>query len=84
MPRVNSSNVGVMAGERIRHCVQTTRSVLHREIEAEELANPLVLRNGGQTLVKQKFETVVICVNQEGTPPEVGTPMAHCPINSCS
>ena len=56
-----------MAGERICHRVQAYRPILHRELEAEELANPLVLQNGGQTLVKQKFETVVILTNQEGT-----------------
>jgi len=31
----------------ICHGVQTPRAVLHREVEAEELADPLVLRNGG-------------------------------------
>ena len=68
----------VLAREGIHHRVQTPRTILHSEVKAEELADPLMLRNSGQALVKQKFETVVVSTNQEVVPPQVWTPMMNC------
>ena len=36
-----------------------------------------MLWNGRQTLIKQKFETVVVSANQEGAPPQIRAPVAH-------
>ena len=36
-----------------------------------------MLRNGGQALVQEVFQAVVICPNGEAAPPEVWTPVTH-------
>jgi hypothetical protein len=36
-----------------------------------------VLRYGGEALVQQELEAVVIHVNAEGSPPQIGPPVAH-------
>jgi len=38
-------------GEGVRGDVEAARAVLHSEVEAEQLADPLVLRNGGEPLI---------------------------------
>lgn len=53
----------VTAGEGVGDGVKTSRLVLHREIQAKEFVDPLMLRNSGQPLVKQKLETIVISTN---------------------
>jgi hypothetical protein len=42
----------VALGKSIDHRVGSTGLVLHREVEVEEFAHPLMLRYGGETLVE--------------------------------
>ena len=42
----------VIAGQRVGHGVGVARVVLDREIEAEQLAHPMVLPNGCQALIE--------------------------------
>jgi hypothetical protein len=42
----------VASGEGVGVDVGGTGPVLHREVETEKLANPMVLRNGGEALIK--------------------------------
>jgi hypothetical protein len=48
------------------------------EVEAEELAGPLVLGNRRQLLIKQEFEAKMVNADEKRVAPEVGTPMADC------
>jgi hypothetical protein len=50
----------VAPGQSVGHSVGVARFVLHREVEAQELAHPMMLWNGGEALVEQKFETEVV------------------------
>jgi hypothetical protein len=43
--RILHGGLGVAARQGIRYDVQAPRPILHREVEAEKLANSLVLRN---------------------------------------
>jgi hypothetical protein len=45
------------------------RTILDGEVKAKELADPLVLRYGGEALVQQELEAVLIRVNAKGSPP---------------
>jgi hypothetical protein len=69
--------LSVTTGEGFDDRVEKARTVLDGEIEAEELVDPLVLRNGGEPLVWQELQVVVIRANMESSPPEIGPPMAH-------
>jgi hypothetical protein len=60
---------GVAAGEGVGHCVRCSRLVLDGEVETEELAHPMVLRNGGQALVEKVLEAVVVRFDDEAAPP---------------
>jgi hypothetical protein len=68
---------GVAHGQRVGDDVRRARLVLDGEIEAQQLANPKVLRNGGQALVQQILQDVVICLDCETAPPEVWPLVAH-------
>ena len=46
--------------------------VLYGEFEAEESAHPLVLRDGGQPLIQQVLEAVVVGLDHKAAPLEVG------------
>ena len=41
--------------------------VLHGEVEAEKLADPLVLGNGGQALIQHKLQGIMICADDDVT-----------------
>jgi hypothetical protein len=53
--------VGVAMREGVGHRICGTGLVLDSEVESEELAGPMVLRDRRETLVKKKFEAVVVC-----------------------
>jgi hypothetical protein len=68
---------GVALGQRVGNGVRRARLVLDGEVEAQQLANPVVLRNGGQALVQQILQAVVIRLDCETAPLEVWPPVAH-------
>jgi hypothetical protein len=67
----------VTAGEGIGDDVRGARPVLHREIEAEELADPVVLRNGDETLVEEVLQVVVVGLDDEVPSPEIRPPVSY-------
>lgn len=52
------------------------RPVLHGDVDVEELANPLMLRHGGETLIEHVLEGVLICAD-EAAAPKVRPPVVH-------
>ena len=68
---------GVAAQESINHRVGEACLVLHGEVEAEELAHPMVLRNCGEALDDEVLEAVVVGFDEEATAPQVRSPMTH-------
>jgi len=69
--------VGVAAREGVSDDVCGVGAVLHREVEAQELADPMVLRDRGEALVEEIFQTVVVCLDDEAPPPEIQPPVPH-------
>jgi hypothetical protein len=76
----------------IEHLRQYWRAQLEFDagIKSQQLARPLVLRGRRQSLIKQKFETVVVSVDQKVVSPEVRAPVLDClhqtdefPLISC-
>ena len=61
--------LGVAAGQSVGDCVETARPVFHLKVEAEELADPLVLGNSRKALVQQKLEAVVVSAYQKVAAP---------------
>ena len=70
--------LSIPAREGISHHISCPGFVLHREVEAEQLANPMMLRYGGKSLVQKKLETVVISLDGEVVPPKIWPPVADC------
>jgi hypothetical protein len=68
---------GVAPGQCVGDGVRRARLVLDGEVEAQQLANPVVLRNGGQALVQQILQAVVIRLDGETAPPEVWPPVTY-------
>jgi hypothetical protein len=62
----------VAAGQGVCHYVSHAGSKLDAEVEADELAGPLVLRDGRQALIEEEFLAEVIGLDEEWTPP-IGT-----------
>jgi hypothetical protein len=77
----NSAACGILfcvtAGEGIRHRVEGPGLVFDGEIVAEELADPMMLRNRGEALIKQKLEAVVVCPHRETPAPKIRPPMPN-------
>jgi hypothetical protein len=46
------------------------------EIKPNQLTGPLVLGNGRQALIKQVFETEVVCLDHERAAPKIRSPVA--------
>jgi hypothetical protein len=67
----------VAAGEGISDDIRGARPVLHREIEVKELANPVVLRNGGEALVEEVLQAVVVVLDDEAPPLEIQPPVSY-------
>ena len=64
-------------GQCVGHGVKTARPILDGEVEAEELADPLVLRYGRQPLIQEELQAVVVRANVEGPSPQVWPPMTN-------
>ena len=67
--RLCATLLGVATGQSVGDHVETARPVFNLEVEAEELADPLVLGNSRHALVQQKLETVVISAYQKVAAP---------------
>jgi len=52
----------------IGHCVQAAWAVLHREVEPEELVEPLMLRDRREPLVQQELQAVLVGADEEVAP----------------
>jgi hypothetical protein len=63
--------------ESVSHCVRRAGLVLDGEIEAQQFANPVVLGNRGEALVKEVLEAVVVRLDGESVPPQVRPPMPN-------
>jgi hypothetical protein len=66
----------VAVGEGDDDDVHGARPVLHREIEAQELADPVVLRDRGEALIEEVLQAVVVGFDDEA-PPEIRAPMPY-------
>jgi len=67
----------VAARQRVGHHVHGARLILHDEVEPQQLACPLVLRNRCETLVEEEAKTPVIHAHHETAPPQVRAPMPN-------
>jgi hypothetical protein len=67
----------VATGEGIDDDVHGDRPVLHREIEAQELADPVALRDGGEALVEEVLQAVVVGLDDEAPSPEIWPPVSY-------
>ena len=74
---VVGAGLAVTAREGVGHGVEAPRAILHGEVEPEQLAEPLVLRDRRQSLVEEVLQAVVVGTDQEAAPPEVGPPKPH-------
>jgi hypothetical protein len=74
---IGVGGVGVAARQGVSHSVEVRWTILHREVQAKELVDPLMLRHRRQPLVQEELEAVVVRANPERATPEVGPPMAH-------
>ena len=64
--------VGTAEGQCVGHGVEVAPTVLNGEVKAKELADPLMLWHGGEALVQQELEAVVIRANTERPPQKYG------------
>ena len=69
---------GVAAGQGVGDGVEAAGAVLDGEVETEELVDPLMLRHGGEALVQQELQVVVVRAHTERPAPEVRPPVTHC------
>jgi len=63
--------VGVPAGESVSYRVRCARLVFHREVETQQLADPVMLRDRGEALVEEVLEAVVVRLDDEAASPKV-------------
>jgi hypothetical protein len=68
----------VVMGEGVGDDVRGARPVLHREIEAEELADPVVLRDHGEALIEEVLQAVVVGLDDEALSLEIQAPVPYC------
>jgi hypothetical protein len=77
----NSATCGILfciaAGEGISHRVEGPGLVFNGKIVAKKLADPMVLQNCGEVLIKQKFEVVVVCPHRETSAPKIRLSMPN-------
>ena len=69
---VVGAGLAVAARKGVGRGVEAPRTILHGEVEAEQLAEPLVLGDRGQPLVEEVLQAVVVGADQEAAPPQVG------------
>ena len=78
---LRGSNHGVRwrvpARQSIGHHVKAVGLILDGEVDAKELADPLMLRHRRQTLVQQELEAVVIGADPERPAPKIWPPVVH-------
>jgi hypothetical protein len=67
--------LSVAVGEGVFHDVGVSDLVLNAEVEAEKLANTVMLRDRGEALVQQEFQAVVIRTYDEWPPREIRQPV---------
>ena len=67
----------VTPGQRVRHHIQAPRPKFDGEVVAEQLGDPLVLSHGGEALVEEELERIVIGAHDEATPPKIGPPVTN-------
>jgi len=70
--------LSIATREGVRHDVGCPGLVLDGEVEAEQLANPMVLGNGGKALIQQKLEAMVVRLDEEVAAPQIWPPVPHC------
>jgi hypothetical protein len=63
--------LNVTAREGVSHDVRGLGLVFDAEVEAQQLADPMVLRDRGKSLVEQVLEAVVVHLDGEAPPPQV-------------
>jgi len=51
--------------------------ILHGEVEPLHFADPVVLRDGGQALIQEKFQAIVVSTHQKPAAPEVRPPVPN-------
>jgi hypothetical protein len=61
----------VAARQRVGRRVEPLGAVLDGEVKPKQLAEPLVLRHGGQPLVQEELQAVVVGADEEPAPPQV-------------
>jgi hypothetical protein len=64
-----------MAGKSIRNDVRGAQPVLHSESKAQQLPDPIVLRDRGEALVEEVFEAIVVRLDDEAPPLEARPPV---------
>ena len=67
----------VMPGQCVGDSVLSVWLVLHQEVVAYELADPVVLRDRGEALVEEELQAVVVRPNRETSPPQVWPPVTN-------
>jgi hypothetical protein len=70
--------LSVPAGQGVSDRVEAPRPVLHVEVEAEKLADPLVLGHRREALVQQVLQAKVVGADDEVAAPQVWLPMPDC------
>jgi hypothetical protein len=68
--------LSVPAGQGVSDRVEAPRPVLHVEVEAEKLADPLVLGHRREALVQQVLQAKVVGADDEVAAPQVRPPMS--------
>jgi hypothetical protein len=76
-PGGSLNDVKVTTRQHAGHRVQLPWVVFHSEVEAEELADLLILWHGGEVLIRQEFQGEVVGADKEVMPPEIRAPMTH-------
>jgi hypothetical protein len=62
--------------ESVSHRVRRAGLVLHGEVEAQQFADQVMLRDRGEALVEEVLEAVVVRLDEEAAPLEVWSPVA--------
>lgn len=75
--RVSLYGIDVTVGQGVNDDVGAAGHVFHCEVKAQQFANPMVLWDSHQSLIKQKFEAVMIRADHKVAPQEVWTPVVH-------
>jgi hypothetical protein len=65
------------ARQSIGHDISGSGLVLHLEVEAGQFPHLVMLRDGGEMLIEQELEAIVICTYHETVPPKIWPLMAN-------